>query len=78
MDTTYDVRIYKTEVYRGSARDQPQGPLEDGRADAGSDRSATPPRPTSSAPSCSPPPARARRSAWSPASLSPGNATSPP
>jgi hypothetical protein len=32
MDTTYDVRIYKTEVYRGARTTQPHGPVEDSPA----------------------------------------------
>ena len=76
MDTTYDVRVYKTEVYRGTRVSSHTRPLEDRPAGLAKDRSATPPRPTSSAPSCSPPPARARRSTWPPASQCPGSATS--
>ena len=32
MDTTYDVRVYKTEVYRGARVSSLHGALEDGPA----------------------------------------------
>ena len=63
MDTTYDVRVYKTEVYRGKACVQLRVRWKTGGRDWRAIIPQQRHRPTCSALNCSPAPGRAKRSA---------------